>query len=453
MSHLASHFPVLRCRKSETPSITPSSCGPTGGSLSRTALPPQSQQAESADSCRDQEGIPVPVRSTIHKVVVIGGGYAGTLAANRLRKRDDVGITLVNPRPRFIERMRLHQFVAGTGGATADYGSLLGEGIDLVVDSATRIDTAARTVRLASGRDLDYDYVIYAVGSTAAIPPSVPGAAEVAVSIAEWESAQRVRARLDELPPDAPVTVVGAGLTGIETAAELAEQGRRITLVCGGILAPSLSASTRRSVFRWLSRHGVAVLESAAVTNVRQHDVVLADADVRPSALTICAAGFGVPEPAATSGLRTDELGRLRTDETLTSIDDARIVATGDAAAPSGQPVRMSSRAAAPLGAQAADTVLSRIAGTEPAMIDFAFTGSGVSLGRHDGVRQFARKDDTALNMYLGGRAAAAHKELTCKLELFKIRLEARRPGSMPWPKGGTRPEQPVSSARAVASS
>ncbi|MFI6800902.1 FAD-dependent oxidoreductase [Streptosporangium canum] len=122
---------------------------------------------------------------------------------------------------------------------------------------------------MASGRALDYDYVIYAVGSTAAIPSSVPGAAEFAFDIAEFESAQRLRARLEELPPDAPVTVVGGGLTGIETAAELAERGRRVTLACGRTLAPSLSAPGRRSVATWLSRHGVAVLEAAVVSEVR----------------------------------------------------------------------------------------------------------------------------------------------------------------------------------------
>ena len=88
-------------------------------------------------------------------VVVIGGGYAGTLAANNLRLRADVDITLVNPRPKFVERIRLHQLVAGNHVATADYGTLLGDGIQLVVDSATRIDTATRTVQLASGRRAD----------------------------------------------------------------------------------------------------------------------------------------------------------------------------------------------------------------------------------------------------------------------------------------------------------
>ncbi|MFG1709601.1 NAD(P)/FAD-dependent oxidoreductase [Nonomuraea sp. M3C6] len=392
--------------------------------------------------------------NTLHKVVVIGGGYAGTLAANRLRMRADVDISLVNPRPKFVERIRLHQFVARTGDATIDYGTLLGEGIHLVVDSATRIDTAARTVRLASGRTLDYDYVIYAVGSTRAVPSSVPGAAEFAFDIAEFEYAQRLRAGLEELPLDAVVTVVGGGLTGIETAAELAEQGRRVTLVCGRALAPTFSASGRRYIAKWLSRHGVVVLEAAVVSKVRPDAVVLADGAVRMSALTIWTGGFGVPELAAASGLRTDALGRLLTDETLTSVDDDRIVAAGDAAAPSGQPLRMSTYVAGPLGAQAADTVLSRIAGTEPAVIDVAMSGACVSLGRHAGIRQIARKDDTAVNVYIGGRMGAAIKEMTCKFVVDKrIRREAREPGSMGWFKGGPRPGQLASAARVVTSS
>ncbi|MFD6186346.1 NAD(P)/FAD-dependent oxidoreductase [Streptomyces goshikiensis] len=386
------------------------------------------------------------------KVVVIGGGYAGTLAANRLRARTDVNITLVNPRPEFVERIRLHQLVACTSEATIDYGTLLGNGIKLVVDSATRIDTASRTVQLASGHGLEYDYVIYAVGSIAA-PPSVLGAAEFSFDVAELESAQRLRARLEELPLDAPVTVVGGGLTGIETAAELAEQGRRVTVVCGRTLAPTFSPAGRRYITRWLSRHDVAVLEAVSVSEVRQDAVILTYGGVRQSALTIWAAGFGVPDLAAASGLRTDRIGRLLTDETLTSVDDKRIIAAGDAAAPSGEPLRMSGYAAGPLGAQAADTVLNRIAGTEPRAIDLAFSGACVSLGRRAGIRQLARRDDTAVNLYISGRMGAAIKEMTCRFVVAKrIRGEAREPGSMSWPKGGPRPAGAASDAEEVAS-
>jgi NADH:ubiquinone reductase (H+-translocating) len=378
------------------------------------------------------------------KVIVIGGGYSGTIAANHLRMRADVDITLVNPRPKFVERIRLHQFVAGNYDATVDYGTLLGEGVRLVVDSAVRIDTATRQVGLASGRALDYDYVIYAVGSTGVTPSSVPGAAEFAYPIAELELAQRLRNAIDELHPDAPITVVGAGLTGTETAAELAEQDHRVTLVCGGKLVPTLSEPGRRSATKWLRKMGVAVLEADVVAEVRADAVVFADGAVRPSALTIWTAGFGAPELAATSGLHTDALGRLLTDETLTSVDDDRIVAAGDAAAPSGQPLRMSCQSAVPLGAQAANTVLSRIAGTEPAVIDQAFLGSNVSLGRRAAVIQWARKDDTPVNLYFGGRLGAALKEAVCKGTVWGIRREARKPGSTFWVKGGKRPEQRV---------
>ncbi len=123
------------------------------------------------------------------------------LAANHLRMRADVDITLVNPRPKFVERIRLHQLVAGNCDATVDYGTLLGEGIRLVVDTATRIDTANRTVELASGRALDYDYVIYAVGSTGTVPAAVPGAAEFAYPIAELEHAQTAARRARRAAP------------------------------------------------------------------------------------------------------------------------------------------------------------------------------------------------------------------------------------------------------------
>ncbi|BBY24823.1 NAD(P)/FAD-dependent oxidoreductase [Mycobacterium stomatepiae] len=380
------------------------------------------------------------------RVVVVGGGYAGTLAANRLRQRPDLEITLVNPRPVFVERIRLHQMVADTGTATADYGTLLGDGVRLVVDAVERIDSVARRLELTSGAALDYDYLIYAVGSTGAVPAqaSVPGAAEFAHAICDLESAQRLRYALADLPLGAPVTVVGGGLTGIETASELAEQGRPVTLVCGGALGASLSKRGRRSVAKQLRRLEVTIAETVAVSEVRWDSVVLSDGAVLPSSATVWTAGFAVPDLAARSGLRTDELGRLLTDETLTAVDDDRIVAAGDCAAPSGRPLRMSCQAAGPLGAQAAESVLARIAGRTPAALNQAFVGQCISIGRSGGTLQFARTDDTPVNVALGGRTTAAIKEGICRGTLWAIRREAAKPGSYFWIKGGSgsRPSQ-----------
>src|SRR5690348_7291330 len=99
------------------------------------------------------------------EVVVIGGGYAGVMAANRLTRRADVTVTLINARPRFVERIRLHQLVAGSDDAVVDYRKVLARRVRLLVGTVARIDAATRTLTLESGGAIGYDYLIYAAGS------------------------------------------------------------------------------------------------------------------------------------------------------------------------------------------------------------------------------------------------------------------------------------------------
>jgi NADH dehydrogenase FAD-containing subunit len=375
------------------------------------------------------------------EVVVIGGGYAGVMAANRLTRRDDVTVTLINPRPAFVERIRLHQLVHGSHQAVVDYRKLLAGRVRLVVDTVTRIDAAGRSVSLAGGRTAGYDYLVYAVGSVGA-GSDVPGAARFAHPLATLEEAQRLRPVVEAATA---LTVVGAGPLGIEAAAEFAELGRAVTLVCGDLLGPYLHPRGRRSVAERLARLGVSVLQGpeATVTAVTADTVQLRGGRTLPSPVTIWAAGFGAPDLAARSGLSTDPSGRLRTDETLTSVADERIVAAGDAAALPGPPVRMSCQAAVQLGPQAAETVLSRIAGERPRPVDVGFVGECISLGRQGGIFQFARRDDTAVGQYLGGRPGARLKELICKGTVWQLGYEGRHPGRVNgWFKDARRRQQ-----------
>ena len=137
----------------------------------------------------------------------------------------------------------------------------------------------------------------------------------------------------------------------------------------------------------------------------------------------------------------------------MTSIDDVRVVAAGDSAAPSNRPFRMSCQAAGPLGAYAADTVLSRIAGEEPSPIAMGFLGQCISLGRRAGTFQFAHSDDTARNLSLGGPLGAKLKQLVCWGTVKQLAMEAHRPGSFfvpRWAVDGQRQEI-VQASRAEA--
>ena len=122
-------------------------------------------------------------------------------------------------------------------------------------------------------------------------------------------------------------------------------------------------------------------------------------------------------------------MGRLLTDETLTSVDDARIVAAGDSVAPSDLPLRMSCQSAMQLGPQAAETVLSRIAGEQPSDFSVGFSGQCISLGRHAGVVQFARRTTPRQGVLRGRPPMAMLKEVVCKSTVWQLAHEARHPG------------------------
>ncbi|WP_280402598.1 NAD(P)/FAD-dependent oxidoreductase [Nocardia carnea] len=383
-------------------------------------------------------------------VVVIGGGYAGVMAANRLTQRDDVTVTVINPRQVFVPRLRLHQLVGGTHDAVVDYQDVLAADIRLVVDSVTRIDAAERRVILAGGDTVGYDYLIYAVGSSGAVS-RVPGAAEFAYPVATLEAAQRLRSVLFDTPTTAPVTVIGGGPTGMETAAELAEQGRAVTLVCGSVLGPYLHPKARRTARKYFARLGATVLEGPTATAVTANAVELSDGRTLASEVTIWTAGFEVPDLAARSGLTTDATGRLLTDETLTSIDDDRIVAAGDASAPSDLPFRMSAYTAYGLGAHAADTLLHRIAGEQPTPIDLAFPAMCLSFGRKAGIYQLGHKNETARPLYFSGFAGKKLKEFACEAGIKHMATEARKPGSHHWFKDGKYRPQLLQSQRDTA--
>ncbi|MFE7296228.1 NAD(P)/FAD-dependent oxidoreductase [Streptomyces sp. NPDC057579] len=357
------------------------------------------------------------------RVVVVGAGYAGVMAANRLAAvgRSKVRVTVVNPRPEFVERVRLHEHAAGESHAVRPLSGLLHRDVRLRTTTVDVIEK--RSVRLDDGDAVAFDYLLYAVGSTSA--RGLAGSENV-WSVADLDGADALRTRLRQLPPGARVVVIGGGLTGIESAAEIAYRypSLEVSLVSRTVAA-RLPESSRASIEGRLANAGVVLRTGLRVTGVRP-DGIETDAGPLPSDCTVWAGSFDVPDLALRSGLPVTSDGRLRTDDALVCVHHRRIVGAGDAVAPPGHVgahLRMSCQAAMPMGAHGADTVLALIRGERPAPISIGMAGQAISLGRRDGFIQATHRDDTPRASALSGRVAALLKERVCRYTVTAMRF------------------------------
>lgn len=363
------------------------------------------------------------------RIVVLGAGYSGQIAARLAARAKDTAVTLVNERPTFVERVRLHQLASGQELREVPLAKLVkGSGVELVIDRATSIDLDGKSVVLAGGRRLAYDRLIYALGSYVDLD-AVPGAAEHAYTVATAEEAARLRARIAD---GGVVTVVGGGLTGLEAASELAEQcpSVKVRLLTAGALGERLSEKGRAHLRRAFDRLGVEVREHAPVTSVRADGVVLSDGAHVPSDVVVWTAGFSVPDLAASSGLAVDAHGRLVVDDSGRSVSHQDVYGVGDAAAmrlPGGQELRMACATGLPVAQQVVRAMLAHRSGKPVKPFRFRYVQQCVSLGRRDGLIQFVNRYDEPRERILTGRAAALYKEA-----IVRSALSVQRHPSMP---------------------
>ncbi|MFB8084620.1 NAD(P)/FAD-dependent oxidoreductase [Streptomyces sp. NPDC055992] len=361
-----------------------------------------------------------------HRIIVLGAGYAGAIAAGRVAKRlrrEDVSVTLVNAEPDFVERVRMHQLAAGQDLKPRPFAEMFaGTGVELKVGRVTAVDADRRSVTIqdADGQqELAYDSLVYALGS-AWNTHGVPGTAEHAHEIASRPGALRLRDRLAALAPGQSVLVVGGGLTGLEAATEFAEArpDLDIRLAARGELGDWLSPAGRAHVRKVCDRLSLTVHEHTAVTEVGAGHVTTADGTSIPAAVTVWTAGFAVHPLAAATALETADNGQIVVDATMRSVSHPDVYAIGDAAlvaGPGDKPLRMSCASGVPTAWQAADAIAARLTGTKVPSTPLRYFNQCISLGRKDGLIQYVTADDRAVRATLRGRAAALYKELICK--------------------------------------
>jgi NADH dehydrogenase FAD-containing subunit len=383
--------------------------------------------------------------ATTHRVLILGAGYAGMAAAiqlaARVKRLKDVQVTLVNPQERFTERLRLHMAATGRKLAEMNIPELLeGTGARFVRGWVTAVDADAKTVRIDDSRVLHYDTLVYGLGSVADTA-AVPGVEDYAYAMNSAQDAELLADRLARLG-SGTVVVGGSGLTGIESAAEIAERHPELNVVLLGRQEPgaTLNPKARAYLQSALERLGVQVRTGIEVAKVLPDSVELVGEEDIAAEVVLWTGGTRVSPLAAAAGLTVDELGRVVTDAALRSVSHPDVYAVGDAAAVrQGYGVMHGTcQSGMPTGVHAAVSIARALKGKQPKPFRFGYYHTPVSLGRHDAVVQFTHPDDSPRRVYLTGRKAVWYKETVSASPWPTYGRMKRMPSSGAfWPHGG----------------
>ena len=367
------------------------------------------------------------------RVLILGGGYAGLLAAARLsRSKRPLDITLVDARARFEQRIRYHEALAGGRPKTlALEPALRRRGIHFRPGRVERIATTSRQVTVRDdtgcGR-IGYDYLVLALGSQVGAP--VPGVSDHAWRPVSQDDTERLNADIERLERlGAHIAVVGGGLTALEIATELKDRhpSLAISLVSRSPLGADWSDAARRHIGSTLDRLGIRLYEHHTVTGVADGELMCEEGDRIGMDRCVWAAGFSPSSLAIEAGLPTDSQGRVLTDDRLRVVGQDRVFVAGDSARAGGgrtEALRMGCSTAMPQGAHVGDNLRSLLNGEPMQPFRFGYFFRCVSLGRNEGLIQYTDPHDRPIERIHRGRLAVWIKESICRMTYWAVKWE-----------------------------
>jgi NADH dehydrogenase len=319
--------------------------------------------------------------SDLHHIVVVGGGAGGlelvTWLGDKLGRRKDADITLIDKSRTHLWKPLLHEVAAGTMDFAVHEIDFLAQahwhGFRYRIGQMIGLDRQRQEIQLASHIDgeghevttqssVPYDTLVIAIGSESN-DFGTPGVREHAISLDSPVDAVRFHRRLVNAyirghsqsgplrPEQLKIAIIGAGATGTELAAELhyttrqlvaygldqidPEKDIRINLIdATNRILPALPERISNSALDLLKSLGVDVRTSSRVAEVGATGVRLADGMFIPSELVVWAAGIKAPDVLhSLDGLEANNVNQLVVLPTLQTTRDENIFVIGDCAA------------------------------------------------------------------------------------------------------------------------
>jgi NADH dehydrogenase len=357
------------------------------------------------------------------RVLVLGGGFAGIGAAQKL-KGADAEVVLVDRHDYHTFQPLLYQLATGLLETSAVGHSLR----DLVHDqknttvhkaTVTEVDLGSREARFKELEPLTYDYLVFGLGAEVNFF-GTEGAAEHALPmytladalrlkehvLGKWEAADKDPGLVEDGALN--IVVVGGGPTGVESAGALAELYRadfakdypslpqdnaRIILVEAGqeifaMFKPDIRAYTEKA----LKKRTVEVLTGEIVASVSPTRVTLKSGTVLKAHTLVWGAGLTGNRLVQSLGLTLEKGNRIGVGPELNLADRPEVYAIGDIAAITDAKTKhvlpQLGSVALQSGEHAGETIARRIAGKETKPFKYRDKGTMATIGRGAAVVQ-----------------------------------------------------------------
>jgi len=357
------------------------------------------------------------------RVLVLGAGFAGIGAAQKLHK-SDVDVVIVDQHDYHTFQPLLYQVATGLLDQPAvghPIRDLIHEqdNARLHTDRVTGIDLDARQVQFAELEPIAYDYLVLGLGAEVNYF-GVEGAAEHAFPLYTLPDAVRLKdqvLRMWEAADKHPdliedgalnIVVVGGGPTGVETAGalaelyngvfrkdypDIAEDASRILLVEA---SPEIFSMFKQDLRTYavdaLTKRGVEVMTGDVVESISPSRVKLKSGKELKAHTLVWGAGLQGNALVQSLGLELERGNRIAVDGDLRLPSHPEVFAVGDIAAitdpKTDQVLPQLGSVALQSGEHAGETIAHLAAGKETKPFKYRDKGTMATIGRGSAVVQ-----------------------------------------------------------------
>src|SRR5690625_3705874 len=337
----------------------------------------------------------------MRNLVILGGGYGGLKVLTGLLSTtlpDDLQIIVVDKNAYHFYKTEFHTIVAGTEAevnvrtefpvddqVTYEFGTV--KGIDLENERITFQD---------SSKVISYDYLVISVGCEDTYH-GIEGAKEYTESVQSFSKARYAGLAVGNAKPYGKISVVGAGLSGIEAASEMRESRPDLNIRLldrGGTVLRAFDPKIQAHVADWFVKNDAEVLHHANVEYVEK-DGVCNNGICYVNDVTIWTAGVQPHRIVRNLPFKKDKYNKIAVNKFFQVPEHENIYVIGDNASSEHSP---SGQLAGQQGEQVANILEDVLDGKQPKEPrEIRLRGTLGSLGKSDGFGSMFQQSLTGL--------------------------------------------------------